>query len=138
MDIDAEYFEDTHSYFVRNAYTTSFNGNKPVTMNLTATNLPIDTISMTKLKEGNEHYFGRIESLFFSAGVAYSGLYVSRPGITHAGNYETQLHLTSLFSGFECNSIYNDFLASPNYLGIQGGTVILQSTIQRMAYYGKL
>ena len=93
---------------------------------------------MTKFKEGTQGKFNETESLFFSTGTGYSELHVMKVGITYSGNYETQLHLTSLFSGFECNSIYNTFLTSSSYLGIAEGTVILQSTLQRMAYYGNL
>ena len=92
---------------------------------------------MTRLKEGTNDYGSDTESLFFSAGVAYSELHVMRPGLINSGHYETQLHLSSLFNGFQCNSIYNNFLSSSSYLGIEGGIVILESTLQRMAYYGK-
>ena len=120
-----------------NAFTTSFNSSAPVTINTTAINLPVDTIDMTRLKEGTKDYVSEKESLFFSAGVAYSELRVTRPVVIHAGNYEEQLHLTSLFSGYQCNSIYNNFLSSSSFLGIEDGIVVLQSTLQRMAYYGK-
>ena len=107
-------------------------------MNTTAVNLPKDIIKLTKLKEGNKDYLVSNKSLFFSKDLAYSELHVARPDITHSGNYETQLHLTSLFSGFQCNSIYNNFLTSSDYLGIDGEAIILQSTLQRMAYYGNI
>ena len=136
--VDDKYFGDTSSYFVQNAFTTSFSGKEPITMNTTAANLPTDTVYMARLKEGKEHYLNDTESLFFSEGVAYSGLHITQPNpVLHSGNYEAQLHLKSLFSGCQCNSIYSNFLTSSSYLGIEDGIVILQSTVQRMAYYGK-
>ena len=134
---DDDYFGDGYSYFVPNAFTTSFSSNASITMNTTAINLPVDTIDMTRLKEGSKNYISENESLFFSAGAGYSELRVMRPDIINSGNYETQLHLTTLFSGYQCNSIYYSFLSSYSYLGIESGIVILQSTLQRLAYYGK-
>ena len=138
LQLDDDYFGDYGSYFVPKAFTTSFSSIAPITMNITAMNLPTDTIDMARLKEGTEHYYSDTESQFFSAGVGYSELRLMRPSIINSGNYETQLHLTSLFSGYQCNSIYNNFLSSSSYLGIEDGIVILQSTLQRIAYYGKL
>ena len=135
---DAKYFQNSYSYFVKNDFTIKFNDDNPVTINTTAVNLPKDTIKLTKLKDGDKEHFYSDESLFFSKDLAYSGLYVARPGMTHSGNYETQLHLTSLFSGFQCNSIYSTFLSSSEYLGIEAEAIILQSTLQKMAYYGNV
>ena len=126
------------SYFVNNAFTTSFNKNEPITINTTAVNLPTDTIYMARLKEGETDYLTDSESLYFSDGAAYSELHFTKPNtVLHSGSYEAQLHLRSLFSGYQCNSIYSTFLFSSTYLGISNGFVILQSTVQRLAYYGK-
>ena len=93
---------------------------------------------MARLKDGEEEYSNDSESLYFSGGVAYSGLHITKPNsVSHSGSYEAQLHLQSLFSDYQCNSIYSDFLSSSDYLGIEDGIVILQSTLQRLAYYGK-
>ena len=134
---DDDYFRDSYSYFVQNAFTTSFSSNIPITINTTAINLPTVNIDMTRLKEGTEDFDSKTESLFFSGGAAYSELRVMKPGIINSGNYETRLHLTTFFSGYQCDFIYYSFLSSSSYLGIEGGIVILQSTLQRMAYYGK-
>ena len=107
-------------------------------MNTTAKNLPTYAIHVTRFKDGNEDYFRESESLYLSNGVAYSELYLSKPTITlNSGNYETQLHITSVFNGYECNPAYHNFLIHSHYLGIQDGNVILQSTLQKMAYYRK-
>ena len=137
LNVDDDYFGNSYSYFVPNAFATSFSSNAPITINTTAINLPTDTINMAMLKDGNKDYIGVNESLLLSSGLAYSELRVMRPNIFNSGNYETQLILTLLFSGYQCNSIYYNFLSSSSYLGIEDGIVILQSTLQRMAYYGK-
>ena len=136
--LDPVYFGDTFSYFVNNSFTTSFHSGEPITMNTTAAYLPTDTIYMARLKEGKEDFLKDAESLFLSNGFSYSGLHLNKPNLLlHSGNYETQLHVTSLFNGYECHPIYNSFISSSTYLGILNGIVILQSTMQRMAYYGK-
>ena len=137
FNVDDDYFGDSYSYFVLNAFTTSFSSNAPIALNTTAISLPTDTISMARLKDGSEDYINVNESLLLSANLAYSEVRVMRPAFFSSGNYETQLLLTLLFSGYQCNSVYFNFLSSYSYLGIEDGIVILQSTLQRMAYYGK-
>ena len=136
--LDANYFEDTHSYFSQNAFTTLFSNNEPTTMNTSAT-LPSETIYMARLKDGDKEYFEENDSLFYSDNAGYRGLHLMQASnVLHSGYYETQLQLTSNFMGYECNSTYTEFITNSSYLGIANGIIILQSTLQRMAYYGMI
>ena len=128
--------EDGHSFFAGNAFITSFSNKEPVTLKTKSASLPSDTIKMVTGKDGRNDYFKDYETLFYSNNVAYRELNFMQASILHSGYYETQLQLTSNFKGFECNSVYTEFIANSSYLGISSGVVILQSTLQRMAYFG--
>ena len=100
--------------------------------------LSFEAIYMERLKDGKKVNFSGTDSLFYSGNVAYRELNLTNANnVIDSGYYETQLQFTSNFIDIGCNSVYTDFITSSSYLGITNDLLILQSTMQQMAYYGR-